>query len=182
MLLIMRSSSSLQRGVACIAGITLGIAVHVVLSLAGVAVLLLRSQELFGTVKLAGALYLIYIGVKVLLAARRGEAVIRLSNAAEKGGVGASFIDGLLCNLLNPKVTVFILSIFTQVIPPTGPLMDKVLAGGVLLIEVFLVWSLFLLLVRWNPVHRGLLQHSTSISYATGSGLVGFGVLLAAKE
>jgi threonine/homoserine/homoserine lactone efflux protein len=103
-------------GLQCAAGMGAGIVVWVLAVGAGIAALLAASAVAFTVVKLAGAAYLIVLGVRALLPPRHGAATSEPALPA----VAGPFREGLLCNLLNPKVAVFYLALLPQFLPVGG--------------------------------------------------------------
>ncbi|EOD66016.1 LysE family translocator [Amycolatopsis vancoresmycina] len=110
-----------RAGMAAGLGIALGVFAWVVAIALGVAAVLTASAIAFTVVKLAGAAYLVVLGVKAWLAVRRGE-YRDLGDAAvaERLGAGAAFRQGLVTNLLNPKVAVYFLALLPQFLPAGG--------------------------------------------------------------
>src|SRR5262245_20801019 len=106
--------SGRRAGMACAAGIGAGVFVWSAVTAAGVAGLLAASAVAFTVVKLAGAAYLMLLGIRALLAARRGE--YSESGAARPNLTSPwrAFRQGLLTNLLNPKVAVFFIALVPQ--------------------------------------------------------------------
>src|SRR5829696_2522565 len=98
-------------------GICCGLLVHGVLSGLGVSLILLRSAMLFEAVKLVGAGYLIHLGAKSLWGLRRGLDAVE-PPAGQTQAVHRrpwqSFVEGMLNNVLNPKVAVFYLAFLPQ--------------------------------------------------------------------
>jgi threonine/homoserine/homoserine lactone efflux protein len=110
-----------RAGIAAGTGIALGVFAWVVAIALGVAAVLTASAVAFTVVKLGGAAYLVVLGVKAWLAVRRGE----YRDLAETGGgrqlgAGAAFRQGLVTNLLNPKVAVYFLALLPQFLPADG--------------------------------------------------------------
>jgi threonine/homoserine/homoserine lactone efflux protein len=101
-------------GIAAALGITAGSVVHTVLAALGLSALLATSPYAFTAVKLAGAAYLLYIGVRALLSRSPGLP----GEAAREGPDGrwAAFRSGVVTNLLNPKVALFFLALMPQFI------------------------------------------------------------------
>jgi threonine/homoserine/homoserine lactone efflux protein len=115
--LLRRSATSGRRaGLRCAAGMGTGIVVWVLAVGGGVAALLAASTVAFTIVKLAGAAYLILLGLRAWLSLRQGPPPPEPS--ARRGG--GPFREGLLCNLLNPKVAVFYLALLPQFLPAGG--------------------------------------------------------------
>lgn len=109
-------------------GVELGTLVHIAAAALGVSVILARSAAAFTTVKLLGAAYLIYLGVKAL----RGEDEISVSEERVEAASPARLLRrGILINVLNPKVAIFFLAFFPQFIDPgRGPALVQTLALG----------------------------------------------------
>jgi threonine/homoserine/homoserine lactone efflux protein len=105
------------RGWAAMLGIVTGAMVHVALAASGVAALIAASPALFEALRIAGALYLLWLAQGALRAAWQGGA--RLQPAAP---ARAAYRDGLVTNLTNPKVILFFLAFLPQFVDPgRGP-------------------------------------------------------------
>jgi threonine/homoserine/homoserine lactone efflux protein len=100
-------------GIAAALGVSAGTVVHTVLAALGLSALLATSPYAFMAVKFAGAAYLVFIGVRALLSRASGM-------PGEEGGASdgrwAAFRQGMLTNLLNPKVALFFLALLPQFI------------------------------------------------------------------
>jgi threonine/homoserine/homoserine lactone efflux protein len=83
--------------------------VHVVAGAVGVSALVMASAEAFAILKLAGALYLIWLGFKTWREAGRLEPI-----GAEKAGISRAFRQGILVEALNPKTAAFFLAFIPQ--------------------------------------------------------------------
>jgi len=109
-----------RAGIAAGAGISLGVFAWVAAIAFGVAAVLTASAVAFMVVKLAGAGYLVFLGVKAWLAVRRGEYRDLGEPTAKALNAGAAFRQGLFTNLLNPKVAVYFLALLPQFLPADG--------------------------------------------------------------
>jgi threonine/homoserine/homoserine lactone efflux protein len=98
-------------GVVSTLGIALGSLFHVAAAALGLSAILLSSALAFSTLKYAGALYLVYLGVRNLLAARRG---LHDVAAPERASLTRIFAQGVLVNVLNPKTALFFLAFLPQ--------------------------------------------------------------------
>lgn len=99
-------------------GISAGCLVHIVAASAGVAVLLRAWPRAYSLIRLAGAAYLLYLGISMWRSAGRGENLQAIAPAAD----GEIFRQGAITNLLNPKVAMFFLAFLPQFIDPArGP-------------------------------------------------------------
>ncbi|TCZ55950.1 LysE family translocator [Roseicella aquatilis] len=106
-------------GVASSLGTGLGGMVHVLAGSLGVSALVLASAELFTAMKLAGAAYLVWIGLRTLRSARRNATAGPEGDAAAPpAGPRRAFRDGVLVEALNPKTAAFFLAFVPQFLDP----------------------------------------------------------------
>lgn len=105
-------------------GIASGILCHATASAVGLAAILAASPQAFAVVKIAGAVYLGYLGIRTLLRAGRRTAVATVPSQRD------FYTRGLLTNLLNPQVALFYLTFLPQFIDPHEPVLAKSLLFG----------------------------------------------------
>ncbi|MFK0274953.1 LysE family transporter [Ensifer sp. NPDC090286] len=119
--MVTRNSLLLSRraGVLTALGIAVGVWVHVAYTLLGVGLLIRQSLLLFTLLKLVGAAYLIWLGIQMLRAKQAEEAALAAPPALSDLG---ALRMGFLTNALNPKTTIFVVSLFMQVVEPTTAL------------------------------------------------------------
>lgn len=174
--MVTRNSLMLSRraGVLTALGIGLGVLVHLGYTLVGVGLLVQQSRWLFGAVKLAGAAYLVWLGLK-MLRARPGPAV----GAAAAMSDRAALRTGFLTNALNPKTTVFIVSLFLQVVHPETPLAVQIGYGAFISLAHVAWFTLVAGFFSRGAVRQRLLDVRHWIDRVFGGVLVGFGALLA---
>ena len=180
--LVLRASVAQGRAAAyaTVLGISAGILVWGVAAAIGVSALLTASRLAYDLLRLAGAAYLVWMGVRLLRQHRSGQQddPVQLEDGA--GSAWAAFRRGLLTNLLNPKIGVFYMAVLPQFLPTDSP---QVVAGVALaLVHVVegLVW--FSLLIGATHVLRAWLQRPSVRAWLdriTGGVLVGFGVKVA---
>ena len=164
-------------------GICLGFMTHATLSALGLAAVLNRSEVWFNTVKLAGAIYLIYIGATSLWSAirhRQHHTELTQPPPEITGQRLRSFTEGLFTNLLNPKVMLFYFTFLPQFIAPGEPLLKKSLLLALIHVAMGLVW----LTVFASLLHtmRGIFSRSAirrRLEAVTGGLLIAFGLKLA---
>ncbi len=107
-----------RAGVAAGLGIAAGCALHVLAAAFGLAALLVVSAQAFALLKWAGAAYLLWLGLGLLRSAWRPRtAVPAVQRRRSVASPAADFRRGLLTNLLNPKVALFMLAFLPQFIP-----------------------------------------------------------------
>ena len=181
-LYIVARATTLGRNAGAVAalGIAAGCCVHIVAAGLGLSALLATSAVAFTAVKLAGAAYLIYMGVMLW---RTGPRSPRPAVAgAPAASLWRTFVQGALTNILNPKVALFFLAFLPQFVDPEGK--DR-LAAFLLLGTVFnttgLVWNLF---VAWSSAgigrrFNGLPARMHALHRIAGAVFVALGVKLA---
>jgi threonine/homoserine/homoserine lactone efflux protein len=110
-----------RAGIAAGAGVALGVFAWVVAIALGVAAVLAASAVAFTVVKLVGAAYLVFLGVRAWLAVRRGGyRDLGSAGTADPLKASAAFRQGLFTNLLNPKTAVYFLALLPQFLPADG--------------------------------------------------------------
>ena len=120
-LLVMRNAArgGNRDGLLTSLGICMGLFAHASISAAGLSVILLGSAELFTGLKLAGAAYLIWLGVQSLRSALQRRAIQIDAPQGQNAVPGIrSLREGLLSNLLNPKPIIFYMAFLPQFIDP----------------------------------------------------------------
>ena len=117
-------------------GVGLGIMAHSLLAALGVSALLTASETAFWLMKLVGGAYLIYLGVQQWRSANPTSAATLLN--APRAPLKTIFWRGILSNLLNPKVALFVLAFVPQFVqsgdganPTSSPLVQMLLLGGI---------------------------------------------------
>jgi RhtB (resistance to homoserine/threonine) family protein len=186
--LVIRSTLSRGRTDALftVLGICLGCLLHSVASALGLSVIFSKSAAVFETVKIAGAAYLVWLGVQSLRAAWAGQgrsSFLRGAIEESSGGRAVSFTEGLFTNLLNPKVALFYLTFLPQFISPAAGVFQQSVLLASVHIAMGLVWlsamAVFLdRLSGWLPgdaIKRRL-------EAVTGLLLVGLGLRLALEK
>lgn len=110
-------TSGKAAGFANIAGFFVAFYVHGTLSVLGISLILVQSAQLFFIMKMLGAVYLCWIGLKALRDAWRGIAAVKATAPAKRERtLIKAFFEGFLTNALNPKVSMFYLAAFPQFI------------------------------------------------------------------
>jgi threonine/homoserine/homoserine lactone efflux protein len=181
--MVLRSAVSMGRrhGFATALGVSTGALIWGAGAAVGVSALLTASTTAYTAVRIAGAVYMIWLGSRLLVRAVRGANDEPLAGAAavRPRAIGHSWARGLLTNLLNPKIGAFYVAVLPQFIPTH----DSHLAVGLLLAFVHdlegLVWFTAIILgthsVRTMLGRRAVRR---TIDGATGATLIGFGLKL----
>jgi threonine/homoserine/homoserine lactone efflux protein len=137
------AAHGVRAGVAAALGIAAGCLVHTAAVALGVATLLAASSLAFDLIKWAGAAYLLYLGLRLLRGSSGTATAVHLPATAP----GATFWQGFITNVLNPKVALFFLALLPQFVAPDAA--SKGLALAVLGV-IFAVNSLFVIVpVAW---------------------------------
>ncbi|QDF30016.1 LysE family translocator [Halarcobacter anaerophilus] len=162
-------------------GIGCGISVHIVYSILGIGLIISKSIILFNIIKYLGAIYLIYLGYQSLKS--KG---IKFENSGEKENENISdlksFSTGFLCNALNPKATLFFLSMFTVVISIDTPLYIQSLYG-VFCILATMVWFVGVSFVlSHNKVRTFLNSFGKWFDRVVGTVLITLGIKVALSK
>jgi threonine/homoserine/homoserine lactone efflux protein len=129
-------------GIAAALGITAGSVIHTLFAALGLSALLATSPSAFMAVKLAGAAYLVYIGVRALTSRSSG---LQDDARDARDGRWAAFRSGIVTNLLNPKVGLFFLALMPQFIDAASS--HKVaafMALGLTFVSLGVAWCLVL--------------------------------------
>lgn len=167
-------------GLSTAAGIALGVQVHVAYTLLGVSLFLVRAPQLLTAVKLLGAAYLVYLGIGTARAGIRVPEAEAREPAAPRPAV--SFRTGFLCNALNPKTMLFVMSTFTQVVAPGSPL-PLAVSFGLFMSAAHLAWFSLVAVFLTRPVFRSaLLRRQQVLERVIGCVLIGLGVALAVSN
>ena len=131
-----------EAGIASALGISVGSIFHTCAAALGLSAILATSALAFGTIKLLGGAYLIFLGLKMLME-RSGQ--LSLPSNFHRRTTTAAFRQGVLTNLLNPKVALFFLAFLPQFIDPASG--TKVLAFlflGLTFVTTGTIWCLVL--------------------------------------
>jgi RhtB (resistance to homoserine/threonine) family protein len=134
-------------------GVAVGNLVHVVFSLLGIALIVSQSILLFNALKWFGVAYLAYIGLKSLLARREDvEELMRSTHDVRAMSSSRALCTSFWVSLLNPKVTLFYLVLFTQVVEPGTPILFRTIYGLTAVVLSFVWYALVALVVSHGAV------------------------------
>jgi threonine/homoserine/homoserine lactone efflux protein len=111
-------SGGRAEGIASSFGTALGGMVHVLAGSLGVSAIVLASAELFTALKLTGAAYLVWLGLRTFMSARREASAGLHASAAPSLGPRRAFREGVLVEALNPKTAAFFLAFIPQFVDP----------------------------------------------------------------
>jgi threonine/homoserine/homoserine lactone efflux protein len=170
-----------RAGLLVVAGNTTALTCWAAASAFGLTVLIRTSEVAFTVLKVAGAGYLCFLGVRTLLRSRRHDDTPESTDGQPPPRTGlAAYRAGLLTNLTNPKAAVLYLALFPQFLTPGGGLLD---VAGLAAVQMAISASWYVLVVLAVAGVRRLLARSvvrTWLDRATSIVLIGLGVRLAA--
>ncbi len=161
-------------------GIGLGILLHSTYCILGLALIIAHSMIAFTIVKYLGAAYLIFLGTKSLLAnqSKLSTNSVRVMN---QHGAWQALRNGFFTNALNPKCTLFMLSIFTMVVRPHTPIYIQIIFA----FEIALIttgWFVFLAYcLTYQPIKSSIAKVQLLVSKLIGLVLIALGVAVIFK-
>lgn len=168
-------------GLKTMAGTLCALMIHTTMAVVGLSAILVKSAIAFSIIKYVGAIYLVYLGVRTLLAMRKRKAPT--VDAIPDQKANSSFLQGFFTNLLNPKVAVFFLTFLPQFVSSgTNPFIPFLLLGITYTVLTF-VWFIFYVSLL-HKVRQFMNRPSTQkvMEGLTGVVLVGFGIKLAFEK
>ncbi|MDH1262121.1 LysE family transporter [Pseudomonas sp. GD03944] len=169
-------------GVFTALGVGSAIFLHVAYSLMGIGLIVSQSVMLFNALKWLAAAYLFYIGIKALRARPADPASAEPGRVIDERSVRGAFMAGFVTNGLNPKATLFFLSLFTVVINPHTPLAVQASYGVYLAVATALWFCLVAMLFSQQRVRAGFARLGHWFDRLMGVVLVGLGIKLAFTE
>ena len=173
-----------RRAQATIVGNLSGLIVHALALAVGLSALLVASATAYTAVKLAGAAYLVYLGVQSIRMARAAAAPEAADDAPRGSGLGGNaYLQGLISTVLNPKPALFFLSYVPQFIDRDGSVAFQVALLATVHIAVGFVWLTF---YAWfvARMHAVIARPRVKAALAriTGAVLIGLGLRVATER
>ena len=147
-------------------GVLCGDLIWATAAVGGITALIVASRPAFELLRLAGAAYLIYLGVRLLLA--RG----RTHETAPAGPPRRSFVEGLLCELSNPKALIVFTSVIPQFLTPHPPAAEVALFGTLFAVLGFVSLMIYVLVLAATKLPDLFLRISGGVLVAFGIELV----------
>lgn len=176
MAVVVRNSLTHTRysGVYTAVGLALGNLVHIAYCLVGIGLLISQSILLFMVIKMIGAGYLIFLGIKSLRA--QPSTTVKDPRAVSQFGLLPALRSGFLTDLLNPKATLFFLALFTQVIDKGTSLWAQLLYAATIVMLEFVFLAFLAMTVGQQPVRQRLQAVTGYIEKLTGAVFIALGV------
>ena len=161
-------------------GITAGSLVHTLAATFGLSAILLQSAFAFEIVKYVGAIYLIYLGISSFIKRnKQNDNQEADANVKRK----SAFKQGLLSNVLNPKVAMFFITFLPQFVQSGTDITIQLITMGVIYTFLSITWF-FLYVFFINYLREWLMSEKVQkiMDKTTGLVLIGFGVKLALEK
>ena len=177
-----------RAGYCNVAGFVAAFYVHGTLSILGLSVILVQSAQLFFIVKLLGAMYLIWLGLKawhsVFVTPQKTKMQVKPQSGAKLSiPMHTAFIEGFLTNALNPKVSMFYLAAFPHFMPTGTHAIE--LAFLLVLIHSLLnmIWFSSIVFVSFKASQKVYSQNLIrGLKALTGTILIAFGIKVASLK
>jgi RhtB (resistance to homoserine/threonine) family protein len=172
-------SQGTNSGIASVLGISTGVLIHTIAAAVGLSTILATSALVFKIIKLIGAAYLIYLGITLILASKDTHALSK--NNLSSSSLWKIYRQGVMTNVLNPKVALFFLSFLPQFIDPNHGNVTSFIFLGFTYVFACTVW--YLIVAVFSSAIAGTFQKNTlwirSINKISGSIFIGLGLNLA---
>lgn len=176
-------NNSIQRGVlksfAGILGIALAILLVATISATSLGVVLASSAVAFTIIKVAGAAYLIYLGIKMLRSEMTNNIVIK----GQEDSFLKCFMEGFLVSVSNPKAVIFFMSIFPQFIDLTQEYTPQfILLAATFAFLVMVIHTIYAVFASFAKSKFSSHRGSSILNKISGGVFVSFGIGLAASS
>jgi len=164
-----------RSGLLAALGIACGVQVHVFYTVFGVALIITQSPMLFWMMKLLGAGYLVYLGIKSFT----NQSVLTFTDgSASAPRAWKVFCSGFLTNALNPKTMLFVVAAYSQVVEPGSSLTVNFAYGLFMSVIHWLWFSLVALFFSTERLRRRLLEKQRLLDKFIGIALMGLAACL----
>ncbi|MBS9781128.1 MAG: LysE family transporter [Gammaproteobacteria bacterium] len=165
-----------RSGLWCGLGIALGLSVHIIYSVLGLATLIAHSAPLLWVVKIVGGAYLLYLGIQGL---RSKATPIDNNNSTiqrESISLSKSLSLGFACNVLNPKAPIYFIAVFTVVLSPDLPWWQLSVYGIAMIILQWLWFSAVVMILSLPALNRKFQQAGHWLDRIFGVAMIGLGI------
>jgi threonine/homoserine/homoserine lactone efflux protein len=186
-LLVIRNSArgGWRDGAVSSLGICSGLFVHGAVSAVGISVIVLQTAWLYSLLKMAGAAYLVWLGIGNWRSALQHKPLLAVELPAEVPDIrmSRSLREGFLSNVLNPKTAVFYMAFLPQFIDPAGSAFLQSLSLAGLHFLIAMLWqSLLALLVEQAQARLARPAVNSVFNGVTGTVMVALGIKLASER
>lgn len=168
-------------GLLCALGMGLGFGVHILYSVLGLAVVIANAAWLLTLIKIIGGAYLIYLGYHGLRAKAKNEVLEIVKTEVAPESWLKILWKGFICNVLNPKAPVYLVSVFTVVLSPDMPLWQLSIYGAWMMFLLFAWFTTIAFLLSIPSVNRQFQKAGHWIDRVLGFVMVGLGIKVIAS-
>ena len=163
-------------------GISLGLSIHIVYSIAGLAAVIVHSAQWLFLFKLAGGCYLIFLGISGLRSKPKDASNEEHAEEPARTSPYRYLVTGFLCNALNPKAVVYFLSLFTVVLSPEMPLPTLVIYGVWIMFLQMTCFTVLAFLFTQTAIHARFMRAGHWIDRVFGVTMVALGIKVLTSE
>lgn len=164
-----------RAGLASVIGLSLGVMVHVIAAAIGLSAILMTSATAFSIIKFIGAAYLVYLGVKTLMA----RPAFQDHQAPPALSLRWLFMDGVIVSIFNPKIAIFFLAFLPQFVDASlGAVPMQIVLLGTLYALLALMTDGTYALIAGSTRHwlQRMFSNSPWPQRITGSVYIGLGI------
>ncbi len=176
-------------GLYCSLGITLGLGVHILYSVLGLATVIAHSTWLLTLIKIIGGSYLIYLGwqgirskpqsvTDIATSSKNLASDSLVSNSSPPTSAINSVKQGFFCNVLNPKAPIYFVSLFTLVLSPEMPLWQLTFYGIWIMVLQMAWFSTVVMLLSIPSINRSFQRHAHWVDRVMGVAMASLGLNL----
>ncbi|HWS01656.1 MAG TPA: LysE family transporter [Prolixibacteraceae bacterium] len=169
---------SRRSGIFTSLGISAALGIHLFYCAAGVGFLISKSVILFSIIKFLGAGYLIYMGIGSVMT-KASKIDVNAERSTADLSRGQAFRMGFLTNVLNPKATLFFLSLFTFVIGSSTPVYVILTISAIIILTAFSWFSIVSIFLAQPNIQRIFLKYEKGINLVLGGFLILLGIKIA---
>ena len=180
MILVMRNTLTRDRraGGLTALGVLTGNVFHIGYCVLGIALLLSRSPVAYNVLRVASAIYLVYLGVQTL---RRDRTNNVEADGSTAGGAAQPYWQGLVNNVLNPKGSLFYLGVFSQLITPDMSFAKMALLVTIMVGVSTVFWIVFIQTLHMPMIRAGVDKSKVVIERVFGFVLILLGATVAMR-
>ncbi|NIQ10138.1 MAG: LysE family translocator [Gammaproteobacteria bacterium] len=157
-------------------GISLGLSIHILYSVAGLAAVIVHSAQWMIFFKIAGGCYLLFLGISGLRSQPEQPGSPSLPREPVRNSPYRFLVSGLLCNALNPKAAVYFLSLFTVVLSPDMPVLTLALFGAWIMLLQFICFTSLACVFTHKVIHDKFVKAGHWIDRVFGVAMVALGL------
>ncbi len=185
---VLVSSQTLTKGkkvgLYCSLGITLGLSVHILYSILGLATVIAHSAWLLTVIKVIGGSYLIYLGWQGIRSTAKPPSQDNQPNENEKiaplskSVIKSSIKQGFFCNVFNPKAPIYFVSLFTLVLSVDMPMWQLTFYGIWIMLLQMAWFSTVVMLLSMPAINRKFQSHAHWVDRVMGVAMASLGLNL----